>query len=58
MWTLVDKDEVNINRCFEMFGTGHFIPQSEFIGRKYIGTVQIYGGSLIFHIFEKIVYLE
>lgn len=39
-------------REFEVYGTGHPIPGD--VKRKFIGTVHMYGGSLVFHIFEKI----
>lgn len=45
------KERLDI-RHFEVYGTGHFIPGG--INRKFIGTVHLYGGSLVFHIFEKV----
>lgn len=45
------KERLDI-RHFEVYGTGHSIPGG--INRKFIGTVQLYGGSLVFHIFEKV----
>jgi hypothetical protein len=39
-------------REFEVYGTGHPIPGD--VKRKFIGTVHMYGGSLVFHIFEKL----
>lgn len=37
---------------FEIFGTGH--PMKEGMGthREYIGTVQLYGGDLVFHVYR------
>lgn len=41
-------------RCFEVFGTGHSIPDEMFVQRSYIGTVQLENGSLVFHVFERV----
>lgn len=49
MWVLVNpKAEIEI-RTFSIVGTGHPIKYN--LG-KYIGTFQLLGGSLVFHIFE------
>jgi hypothetical protein len=41
-------------RYFEVFGTGHNIPVDMGIDRNFIGTTFMYGGSLVWHIFERI----
>jgi len=43
-----DKDV--INRTFIIYGTGHIHEQIE---EKYIGTFQMSGGALVFHLFEE-----
>ena len=50
VWVVVDTDREFEDRHFEVFGTGHFMSEGE---RDFIGTVQLMGGSLIFHVFEK-----
>jgi hypothetical protein len=45
------KDRLD-TREFEVYGTGHPIPVG--VNRKFIGTVHMMGGSLVFHIFEKV----
>jgi len=54
IWALVYPDNEVEERFFELFGTGHDIPCDMGIDRKFIGTFQMYGGSLVFHLFERI----
>jgi len=51
MWVLIDKDEKEAEvRHFCLFGTGHDFALLDY---KYIGTFQLYTGSLVFHLFES-----
>lgn len=52
MWVLVDREAEKETRHFEVFGTGHPIKHDATMNRKYIGTYQLQGGSLVFHVFE------
>lgn len=54
IWVLVapSKGRAKEERMIETFGTGNPI-ESENIERRYIGTYQMMGGSLIFHVFER-----
>ena len=54
IWAFVDPTETKENRFIEIFGTGHEISQDENVNRNYLGTYQLNGGSLIFHVFENI----
>lgn len=47
IWALVDSDGETEMRRFRWRGTGH---PAEGLGR-YIGTVQLQGGLLVFHLF-------
>lgn len=49
LWALVNPVLTKEERHFEVFGTGHPVPNRR---RAYLGTVQISGGSLVFHVFE------
>ena len=49
MWVLLDPEEPTEKRYFEIFGTGHTMPEGD---RKYINTFQLSGGSLVLHLFE------
>lgn len=51
IWALVNPDAPVSKRTFEIFGTGHNIPEAN---RKYIGTYQLRSGDLVFHCFELI----
>jgi hypothetical protein len=47
LWALVDSEAPKVNRRFAIYGTGH-----PFGGGDYIGTYQLVGGALVFHVFE------
>lgn len=49
IWAKVDDAKPMENRMFHVRGTGHLLQENE---GKYIGTFQMLGGSLIFHVFE------
>jgi len=49
LWALVDPSQPKCKRRFAIFGTGHDIPDE--VG-NYIGTFQLLGGTLVFHLFE------
>lgn len=50
IWALVDPGAPKEDRKFHWRGTGH--PTGE-LGR-YVGTVQLMSGSLVFHLFEAL----
>lgn len=51
IWVLVDPSQPKVTRYFKMAGTGH--PISESIETMdFIGTLQMSGGVLIWHLFE------
>jgi hypothetical protein len=51
IWALVDpKTPRSIGRRFSIYGTGHPIQGGP---GKFIGTFQMNGGSLVFHLFEE-----
>ena len=50
LWTLCDREEaVYETRTFAIHGTGHPVYAAPL---KYIGTVQLGGGTLVLHVFE------
>lgn len=52
-WALVDPlEHIQEGRTFYIFGTGHRI--EDHLRLKYVGTVQLHGGSLVFHVFEEL----
>jgi len=51
LWALVNPDAPKQRRIIEVFGTGHDMPDG---CRKYIGTVQMMHGSLVWHVFENV----
>lgn len=55
LWALVDPDEALFDeREIEIFGTGnHIVYDNNIVWHKYISTIQLNGGSLIFHVFER-----
>ncbi len=54
IWALVDPEQENEERFFELFGTGHEIHSDMGVERKYIGTYQYQKGVFVGHIFERI----
>ncbi len=52
LWTLVpDVDAPMVEPRFRLFGTGHDMDDT--IGLTYVGTYQMSGGALVFHLFEQ-----
>ena len=52
LWALVNPDAPEQRREIEVLGTGNHATESK---RRYIATVQMCGGSLVWHIFERVV---
>lgn len=54
LWAKVDPQEILhedlLPRKIFMFGTGHEINEDALM---YISTIQLHGGNLVFHLFEK-----
>lgn len=51
LWALVNPEAKKEIRQFRLAGTGHPIDHAEKL--TYIGTFQMEGGALVFHLFEK-----
>jgi len=49
MWALVDPSADKDERVFNTYGTGHPFAENP---QEYIGTYQLSGGTLVFHVFE------
>jgi hypothetical protein len=49
IWAVCDIGAEKEDRTFAIYGTGHV---HESIGGEYVGTFQLRGGSLVFHVFE------
>jgi hypothetical protein len=50
LWAMVEDHGSSETRVIRIIGTGHPIDGAELL--RYIGTVQLMGGKLIFHVFE------
>lgn len=50
-WAIVDPHSPKEKRHFEVYATGDVIPEAK---RVFIGTFQLSGGNLVFHVFELI----
>lgn len=49
MWVVVDPESPTVERHYRAVGTGeHFEP-----GWRYVGTFQLHGGRLVFHLLEQ-----
>ena len=51
LWAHLNQQHAFQKRRIFIVGTGHSIPETNV---RYIGTFQIAGGSLIFHVFEDL----
>jgi len=51
VWIEVDPEAPKEQRHFEVYGTGHPI-MGDPKDRKYLGSVKLSGGALIFHLYE------
>jgi len=52
LWALVDPEAPPEERHFVTYGTGHPVTDDP-VRLTYIGTFQLEGGMLVFHLFEK-----
>lgn len=50
VWALVNPGAPQQRREIEVLGTGNPAPEAK---RRYIATVQMQGGKLVWHIFER-----
>jgi hypothetical protein len=54
IWALVDPNNEQEVRHFDLYGTGYDIPHDMGIERKYIGSYQYQRGQFVGHVFERI----
>ena len=52
IWALVNPNALYVTKVFRLAGTGHPIELADEAKYTYVGTFQMAGGSLIFHLFE------
>lgn len=50
VWALVDPAAPNVGRVFRLVGTGHKIGMDG--DPRYVGTIHVRGGALVFHLFD------
>lgn len=55
LWALVDPEKPPRERKILISGTGHMREDLDGLV-NYIGTFQMYGGGIIFHVFEAVIY--
>ena len=54
LWAAVDPNEMTLEeRRFRIAGTGH--PIQDDVVDGFIGTIQMYDGRLVFHLFEELL---
>lgn len=56
LWALVDTKAEAERRTFRLAGTGH--PIDESLELRFVSTFQLYGGDLVFHVFEVVEWPE
>jgi hypothetical protein len=52
LWARVDTTEPRTSRRFRIFGTGHEMPSYDAWNGQYVGTFQMEGGALVWHLYE------
>lgn len=52
VWVQLDPGHAKTGRTIRIAGTGHPLPDAESL--LYIGTFQLHGGGLVFHVFESV----
>jgi len=52
IWALVNTDHSPQLRQFLVLGTGHDCSDTRICATNYVGTFQLLGGRLVFHLFE------
>ena len=50
LWVKVDPSKPEEDRVFEVYGTGHDMPDDPRL--FYVATFQMAGGALVFHVFD------
>ena len=50
LWALVDTEAAPVQRVLQVRGTGH--PCDGFIASHFVGSFQLHGGALVFHLFD------
>lgn len=50
LWVVLDPDQPTLMRLILTLGTGQKADQA--VGTAYIGTYQLQGGDLVFHVFD------
>lgn len=55
LWALVETDTLQTEkRRFAVYATGEKIPETEYVMiKKFLGTVLLHDGLLVFHAFER-----
>ena len=51
LWAMVNPDAKTEARTFEVFGTGHPMPDFK---RRFINTFFVQDGTFVFHAFERV----
>ena len=52
LWALVDESAEKEPRHFATYGTGNSLPERADGFGEFVGTYQLQGGALVFHVFE------
>ncbi len=53
IWAEVDTESTEKEFIFEVFGTGHEIPEGMGVEREFIGTVFMHNASYVFHVYHR-----
>jgi hypothetical protein len=55
VWALVDENETAKDTVILLtYGTGHYMSPTQAKDNEYVGTYQLAGGDLVFHVFRDV----
>ncbi len=55
IWAIVDPLRKKVERYIEVIGTENNVNETVNVKRIFIDTVQMHGGDLVWHVFERIL---
>ena len=55
LWVMTEPGLEEKERLIEMISTGSSVRETLYVGRVFIDTIQLHGGSLVFHVFERVL---
>ena len=55
LWAIVEDTALLVPRHFFVVGTGHALPDDIYTKYRYVGTVHVWSGAIVLHVFEVMI---